>query len=850
MHLRYAHLFLLVFFLATLLKLAANPNSQTTPSPRATDNTESDPAIRERVAWLTTNAVGVRSIDPLDDDFSDLMPLARLIGNARVVGLGEQSHQDGSTFYAKSRLIRFLHEKMGFNVLAFEAGTYDCERADRAIAAGLPAYDTIARAIGGAIWKNPAVVSVVEYARATRRSRTPLTVTGFDVQVSGESERDFADDLFGFLGRQYPGRTPPATREEMIEAVLAAAFPYHGPGERLLEAQTAITGLLEFVSRPGATGTTSREPAFFRRIIENLRDAEALVDVNPARASEFRDSRMADNVVWLAEERFPKEKIILWAASQHLERNPREVKAIPGTLPGAVYTRMGDRLAEKLGTRYYSIAVTGFEGKDPRFDPAQGGMNIPALPASRPGSLEDLLHRSRYEYAFLNLRGIPIGHWLRKPVIARPMGIPGARGADIASEAVWPDHFDAFFYTRLRANSSRTEGPDRQFVTPGHRAAWESDEARRNEAAASWIRAHEQPFAEEPLSALAGDARVVAFGEAAPGTRELTGVLRSAIDYLAHSKGFNVVNLELPLSVGEALNRYVLMGEGDPAKILGEAAKSGYSTQEMVSVIQCVRDYNLRIGTTRKIQIYGFDVDRSPRNLGDLLGYLRRADPDRAAQAENAMKALDHEPLAAANTFGGLLAAFDANKAQYIERSSTREWDLARARARSLTQWLAGRRQGNIWARDRAMADNVFWSLEREGADAKTLIWANAWSVAGHTLFGRLLRARYGSGAVTILTAFDQGSFRLRSGAGVGRVSTTAIPTLTAVFGATAREAFLLDVRSARQTGLVAEWFSNRPTRLVDNLPDEDDADVTYLPREHYDGILFIPRVSPAKLAL
>ena len=42
-----------------------------------------------RVGWLKKNAVSVRTIDPRDQEFSDLMALKRSIGNARIVMLGE-----------------------------------------------------------------------------------------------------------------------------------------------------------------------------------------------------------------------------------------------------------------------------------------------------------------------------------------------------------------------------------------------------------------------------------------------------------------------------------------------------------------------------------------------------------------------------------------------------------------------------------------------------------------------------------------------------------------------------------------------------------------------------------------
>ena len=48
-----------------------------------------------RVAWLKNHAIPLRSIDPDDDDFADLEPLRKAIGDARIVQLGEQSLRKG-----------------------------------------------------------------------------------------------------------------------------------------------------------------------------------------------------------------------------------------------------------------------------------------------------------------------------------------------------------------------------------------------------------------------------------------------------------------------------------------------------------------------------------------------------------------------------------------------------------------------------------------------------------------------------------------------------------------------------------------------------------------------------------
>ena len=111
----------------------------------AGDGTLAQEGDKARVAWLREHAVEVRSIAPLDEDFSDLAPLAAAIGGARVVQLGEASHGDGASFDAKARLVRFLHQQMGFDALAWESGFFDLSLVEQALRQALP----VARPGGG-----------------------------------------------------------------------------------------------------------------------------------------------------------------------------------------------------------------------------------------------------------------------------------------------------------------------------------------------------------------------------------------------------------------------------------------------------------------------------------------------------------------------------------------------------------------------------------------------------------------------------------------------------------------------------------------------------------------------------
>jgi erythromycin esterase len=159
-----------------------------------------------RIAWLQANASPLRSIDPADADFSDLEPLVRAIGDARIVMLGEQIHGDGATFEAKCRLVKFLHQRMGFDVLAFESGLYEMWKAWDAVRAGEDVRDTAKRSILY-VWSfSREAQPIIDYVGANARSDRPLEIAGFDCQF-GFIELNYARqfllaDLVAFLDSQ------------------------------------------------------------------------------------------------------------------------------------------------------------------------------------------------------------------------------------------------------------------------------------------------------------------------------------------------------------------------------------------------------------------------------------------------------------------------------------------------------------------------------------------------------------------------------------------------------------------------------------------------------------------------
>lgn len=392
--------------------------------------------------WIAERAVALRTIDPFDPELDDLEPLRTSIGDARVVLLGEQTHGEGSTFLVKTRLVRFLHERMGFDVLAIESGLFACERAGEAIRRGVPARGAVRDAVFPVWAESRQFQPLVELLQASARTSRPLALTGFDMQPTGRIGRDaLAAQLRAGAGLA-PGELAAYFRP--VETLLSGSiqrFRAVAQPERNafhLAAAELARRLDEREDEEGAflaqvTRSTAVNACFFW---------DADFDHPVPEVMNRRDAQMAENLLWLAEERYPGRKIIVWAATSHASRR-RDLIERPIPDPGMV--PMGQHLSERLGAAAYVVAVTSGAGRV-----GSAGTGAWDLAPPRPGSFEDHAERSRVGAFFLDLRTNARGSWLGKPFPARPMG-------QLTMKAAWPEILDAFVFVPAATPSERME---------------------------------------------------------------------------------------------------------------------------------------------------------------------------------------------------------------------------------------------------------------------------------------------------------------------------------------------------------------------------------------------------------
>lgn len=399
-------------------------------------------------AWLKNHAQSI-SIDPGNTDYSDLQSLKQSIGDSKMVMLGEQSHGDGTTFEAKIRLIKFLHEEMGFDVLAFESGFYDCSKAWESFCNNENPETAGASGVFG-IWSySKEVQPLFHYLAGQHAANTPLELTGFDCKFSASASTKFNDDLeskLTLIHSQTLQSPDWSGFRKQLTSLVENEFPPVPKARELKAFDSTLFKINQEFAR--ATELPLRDQQFWIQECQSLKGLREMVwtyhgsplvklATHAGKLISMRDEQMADNLLWLKNVRFADKKIIVWAASMHIQHGSHY-----GFLTIRM-TSMGTRVFEKLGSDVYSIGFIAGGGR------AGACFQPEAFTIAEPKekSLEALFRKTGFQNAFIDFRRLPANNFLtRQKMQASPFGY-------MKQKKIWSEYFDGMIYT---ANMKRS----------------------------------------------------------------------------------------------------------------------------------------------------------------------------------------------------------------------------------------------------------------------------------------------------------------------------------------------------------------------------------------------------------
>lgn len=346
-------------------------------------------------AWKAEIAASAHPIRSLvSDDFSDLAFLEPLLRGRRVVQLGESSHGIAEFNWMKVRLVKYLHERLGYDVIAFESSMAGCEIANGRLQSA-SAEDAMRDCIFG-VWHTDEVLPLFEYLKSTRQGAHPMTLAGFDTQNSGRAARDV--DAMLVTAARHRGDAGLASRVEEANRNLRRGLG----ADEAARHESAYEELARRLERGEAAQRAARARAIYVR---------QLAASDFRKGGVARDRGMADLLDELLDRMDPDRKVIVWAHNFHIAKVAQDGERM-----------MGSWVAERRGREVYTIGLYMGRGT--------GSMNDRKLyDIARPpaGSLEAVMASAGWRMSFVDLTKAREGGWADAELVAREWGTRHAR---------------------------------------------------------------------------------------------------------------------------------------------------------------------------------------------------------------------------------------------------------------------------------------------------------------------------------------------------------------------------------------------------------------------------------------
>ncbi len=385
------------------------------------------------VVWLKEHAIPFSSTQP-GNGFTDLQPLKQIIGDARIVALGEGTHGTHEFFTMKHRLLEFLVKEMGFTLFAIEAAWAEANLINEYVHTGKGDPAQLLAGLCFWTWNTQEVLDMILWMRAYNEQEgntRKVSFFGCDMQAFHIA----MDNVLAYLQKVDPEKV--ATVEALYATWRSYRSRIHEYDDEppLVRAQCRenlqrVYDILLMHRFTYEALSSSEEYALARQSARVVLQSE---EVFSADDYAKRDRYMAENVSWLLEQAGADAKIVLWAHNGHVSTDAYHYG----------YKSMGSYLRERYREKMLVWGFCFYQGSFNAIDIDRHKLlaHRAALPPGN--SYEHLFHQAGLPCMFLDLRTVKAGSsvtdWLSGPHSLRSVG---AGYADS-----WPEH--CFYSSRL-----------------------------------------------------------------------------------------------------------------------------------------------------------------------------------------------------------------------------------------------------------------------------------------------------------------------------------------------------------------------------------------------------------------
>ena len=339
-------------------------------------------------------------------DFSDLECFDDLLKGKRIVMLGEFNHGAKEIFLMKNRLIEYLHEKHGFDLVLMESGVGEMIQMNN-LKDSLRAEQLVFSGLMGP-WLTEEFAALMSYFK----SQNDLYLGGYDPQKTGSS---FSKVLKEILREQKAEVLNNALDlESENNAFIRQMKKQSKDSSMLAQYQKLVRKYLELElyladNQEDVLGL-SVDSLQLKLVLQTIKNRIWYLDYyfrfkednNWSKRFAARDSAMSMNVEFFLDHLFPNKKVIICGHNFHISKyNESQLT-------------MGEKVSEKYGNEVFAIGFFGGNGKY-----ASNSREIKKLTApEKENDLRKIMLHSENEISFLPFSATyqKGGEWLDQDV--------------------------------------------------------------------------------------------------------------------------------------------------------------------------------------------------------------------------------------------------------------------------------------------------------------------------------------------------------------------------------------------------------------------------------------------------
>ena len=324
-------------------------------------------------------------------EYTEFEFLKTKIDTSLPIFLGESSHTISDYNRLRVKMIKYLHETLNYNVIAFEAPfanlKYVSENRNTLTSEKMLKMSLFYT------WKTEDLLELMNYLK----NHPMLKIMGFDCQERNidslviknyyskieMNNRQLANNYMSMIEK---------FRQSMKNNPFTKFETFKNESQKVI---ILIDSLKEMLSK---NNLTDFDIHFHLSNLKNNCINYNMYQPDFSKSNRFRDSVMAENYLSLTNSLFPNEKVIVWGHNAHLSKQ---------SLDEAYPVSMGEFLHKKIN--YNSIGLFAYSGT---YGYGSYGEQIKKIKKPSKKFIEYYLHKNKLEISFIDLKKINTNSWL------------------------------------------------------------------------------------------------------------------------------------------------------------------------------------------------------------------------------------------------------------------------------------------------------------------------------------------------------------------------------------------------------------------------------------------------------